>query len=190
MTRPRLSTIRRIAPAAFALSLLAAGVAAAAGAPVTRHAVTIEHVRIDSKKSFAEVTAALERVVPPLDPAVLQALVDGDERRATELEGGAKLFIFLQRDPGELLQIIGRPAKARQYEIGNPITASRMIRHRLSAALYAPLRVLLSESAAGTATFEYDRPSTQFGQFGDKAVTAVGRELDDEIERALRAAAD
>ena len=40
------------------------------------------------------------------------------------------------------------------------------------------------------ATFEYDRPSTLFGQFGDGQVTAVGRELDAELERALRRAAE
>jgi hypothetical protein len=32
--------------------------------------------------------------------------------------------------------------KAVQYEIGNPLTATRMTRHRMAAALYAPLRVL------------------------------------------------
>ena len=64
-----------------------------------------------------------------------------------------------------------------------------MTRHQLPAALYAPLRVVLYENAAGGATFEYDRPSTLFGQFGDEQVAAVGRELDVELERALRRAA-
>ena len=54
-----------------------------------------------------------------------------------------------------------------------------------SAALYAPLRVLLYENEAGHAVFEYDRPSSLFGQFGDERVTAVGRELDAKLERVL-----
>jgi len=33
-------------------------------------------------------------------------------------------------------------------------------------------------------------PSTLFGQFGDEQITAVGRELDAELERALRRAAE
>ena len=127
---------------------------------------------------------------PQIDPAIAAALVEGDEPRAKELEQGAKLFIFLKRDHGALLQITGRPAKALQYEIGNPLTATRMTRHQLPAALYAPLRVVLYENAAGGATFEYDKPSTLFGQFGDEAVTAVGRELDAELEAALRHAAE
>jgi NADP-dependent 3-hydroxy acid dehydrogenase YdfG len=34
------------------------------------------------------------------------------------------------------------------------------------------------------------KPSTLFGQFGDEQITAVGRELDAELERALRRAAE
>ncbi len=66
----------------------------------------------------------------------------------------------------------------------------RVTRHQLPAALYAPLRVVLYENAAGGATFEYDRPSTLFGQFGDEELTAVGREVDAELENALRHAAE
>jgi len=38
-----------------------------------------------------------------------------------------------------LLQIWGRRRNAVQYEIGNPLIASKMTRHQLPAALYAPL---------------------------------------------------
>ena len=48
---------------------------------------------------------------------------------------GAELVIFLKRDHGALLQITGRPRKALQYEIGNAITATRMTRHQIPAAL-------------------------------------------------------
>jgi hypothetical protein len=50
------------------------------------------------------------------------------------------------------------------------------------------LRVLLYEAADGGVFFEYDLPSSLFGQFGDDRVTAVGLELDAELEAALRAA--
>jgi hypothetical protein len=163
---------------------------AMADSTITRRVFQIEHIKIETTNTFAEVEAALESSIPQLDPAIMAALAEGDEPRATELTRGAKLFIFLKRDHGALLQITGRPGKALQYEIGNPITATQMTRHRLPAALYAPLRVLLYENATGGAAFEYDKPSTLFGQFGDEAVTAVGRELDAELERALRRAAE
>ncbi len=157
---------------------------------VARRVLQIEHVTIETTKKFADVEAALESAIPQFNPAMLDALAKGDEQRVKELEGGASLFIFLKRDHGAILQIAGRPSKATQYEIGNPLTAIRMTRHQLPAALYAPLRVVMYETAAGGTRFEYDKPSDLFGQFDDEAVTAVGRELDVELGSALRRAAE
>jgi uncharacterized protein (DUF302 family) len=157
---------------------------------LTRQVVQVEHIKIETTKKFADVVAALERNVPQLDSAIAEALEHGDERRATELERGQPLFIFLKRDHGALLQVVGRPRKALQYEIGNPHTASKMTRHRLPAGLYAPLRVFLYEDERGRTIFEYDKPSSLFGQFGDEHVSAVARSLDEALERALRQAAE
>ena len=64
-----------------------------------------------------------------------------------------------------------------------------MTRRELAAGLYAPLRVILYENRAGTATFEYDRPSTLFGQYGNESVTAVANDLDQKIFDVLITAA-
>ncbi len=47
-----------------------------------------------------------------------------------------------------------------------------MTRHQLSAGLYAPIRVLLREDGDGAVAFEYDRPASVFGQFGNDDVDA------------------
>ena len=152
--------------------------------------VRIEHIRIETDKPFAGVKAALESLVPLLDPAIPEALRQGEIERARDaLERGPALSIFSARDHGGLLRIAGLARKAVQYEIGNPLTASSMTRHQLSAALYAPLRVLIYENTSGHAVFEYDRPSSLFGQFSDERVTAVGRELDEKLESVLVEAA-
>ena len=118
-------------------------------------------------------------------------LRSGDQKRATEYEeNGPKLSIFEERDHGALLQTFGGRRNALQYEIGNPLTASKMTRYQLSAALYAPLRVVLYEDEHGKGVFEYDKPSSFFGQYGDERVTEVGRYLDVALEAALRKAAN
>jgi uncharacterized protein (DUF302 family) len=153
---------------------------------ITQRRIQVEHVRIEAAKPFEAVKAALEALVPPLDPAIPEALRRGDIVRANEaLQRGPELAIFSARDHGGLLRTAGPARKAVQYEIGNPLTASRMTQHRMAAALYAPLRVLLYENEAGRAVFEYDRPSSLFGQFGDERVTAVGRALDAKLESVL-----
>ena len=155
---------------------------------VTRRVFQVEHIKIETTRNFADVQAVFEAGLPKLDPSMIKALAAGDEQRVTRLEQGNPLFIFLRRDHGALLQIVGRPRKALQYDVGNPHTASKMTRHRLSAGLYAPLCVILYEDENGHTVFEYDKPSSLFGQFDDDAVTTVARGLDDALESAIRRA--
>jgi hypothetical protein len=60
---------------------------------------------------------------------------------------------------------------------------------RTCAALCAPLRIVLYENELGTATFEYDRPSALFGQFGNNRVTSVAKDLDQKPHDVLIRAA-
>lgn len=157
---------------------------------VTSRSITVEHVTIVSSLTFGEARRKLEEALPKLDPRIVEDLTSGDERKVGSYEqAGPQLSIFLDRDYGALLKIVGRARDAIQYEIGNPVTASKMTRHCLAAALYAPLRVVLFENEEGRGVFEYDKPSSLFGQFGDDHVTEVGRYLDATLEAALRDAA-
>lgn len=158
--------------------------------PMTATPVTVEHVTLRSTKPFETVRAALEAAVPPLDHAYAKLLLDGQVDEARDLlERQAPLSIFGKRDHGGLLLTAGLTRKAIQYDIGNPLTASRMTRHVLAAALYAPIRVLLREDAEGEVAFEYDRPATTFGQFGNPEVDRVARALDAQLRTTLAAAA-
>jgi uncharacterized protein (DUF302 family) len=156
---------------------------------VTSKHITVEHITIVSSFSFTEARRKLEEALPKLNLKIVDNLAGGNIQEVERCEeSGPKLSIFLDRDHGALLQIAGNPRNAIQYEIGNPVTASKMTRYCLAAALYAPLRVVLYEDHEGRAVVEYDQPSSQFGQFGDDRVTAVGRELDAELDSALRRA--
>jgi uncharacterized protein (DUF302 family) len=158
---------------------------------MTKQTIAVVHIRIESAKSFADVRAAVEQSVPHLDSGLVKALDDGEVERAKRFkEQGPELSIFLARDHGAMLKIAGKARNALQYDIGNPVTASLMTRHQLAAALYAPIRVVLYENDAGHGVFEYDQPSTTFGQFGDEQVTVVARGLDAALERALLGAAE
>jgi len=151
--------------------------------------VSVEHHALQCARPFEAVHKALVESVPTLKPELGEMLVPGDrEKVATARRDWPKLWLFLVRDHGALTAADGKTSKAMQYEIGNPLTAERMTRHVLGAGLYAPLRVLLYEDESGKAIFEYDLPSSLFGQFGDQRVAEVGRELDAELESVLQAA--
>ena len=152
--------------------------------------VTVEHITIRSSNTFAAVRETLEALVPRLDDGFLTLFRFGlIDRARQELEAAAILSIFGSRDHGALLAIAGLKRRAIQYDIGNPLTASLMTRHNISAGLYAPIRVLLRESPEGEVAFEYDRPVSTFGQFGNERVDIVARKLDKDLENVLRKAA-
>ena len=125
-----------------------------------------------------------------IDQGIFTLLRYRESTRALgELQACPALTIFGQRDHGALLTIAGLSHRSIQYDIGNPLTASKMTRHQLSAGLYAPIRVLLRESGDRGAMFEYDRPASVFGQFGNEDVNIVAQQLDRDLRALLEAAA-
>jgi uncharacterized protein (DUF302 family) len=154
------------------------------------NAIMVEHVTISSAKPLEDVQAKLAILAPRIDDGIFTLLRYGESKRALrELEAGPPLSIFGQRDHGALLAIAGQARRSIQYDIGNPLTASKMTRHQLSAGLYAPIRVLLREDGEGRVGFEYDRPASVFGQFGNDEVNAVAHQLDRDLQALLEAAA-
>ena len=159
---------------------------------VSRNNLQVEHIRIDSDKSYGEVRAALEKL-PRFDDRIRALLHYGEiahvKAELKKIQGDAGLVIFSVATHGEWLQVRSGQRNAAQYVIGNVLLSTQMTQHELAAGLYAPLRIMLYENQSGTATFEYDRPSTLFGQYGDERVTAVAKELDQKIYDALVKAA-
>jgi hypothetical protein len=157
---------------------------------MSRRAIEVTHVVIESPKAAADVRASLQTVIPPIDEEIPLLLSDGiTDRLKQRLEAAPELSIFLKRDHGMLVGLYGKLRDAVQYEIGNPLTASRMTRYQLAAGLYAPLRVIVYEKDGGGSCIEYDLPSSSFGQFGDDRVTEVACGLDIALGRALTSAA-
>lgn len=152
--------------------------------------ISVEHVTISSAKPFENVRTKLSSLAPRIDDGIFVLLRFGESRRALlELERCPALSIFAQRDHGALLAVAGLQRRSIQYDIGNPLTASKMTRHRLSAGLYAPIRVLLREDADGEVAFEYDRPAFVFGQFASDEVDEVALQLDRDLRALLEEAA-
>jgi uncharacterized protein (DUF302 family) len=151
--------------------------------------ISIDHVTIRSGKDFSAVRSKLESLIPRIDDGIFTLLrYRQTERALQELQALPSLSIFGFRDHGALLQVAGLERQSVQYDIGNPLTASKMTRHRISAGLYAPVRVLLREDTGGVA-FEYDRPLTTFGQFENLQVGEIAQQLDRDLLVALETAA-
>jgi uncharacterized protein (DUF302 family) len=154
--------------------------------------VQISHVALDVHAPYDRFTSALEKIAGRFAKDVEQDILSNPRRaeeRIKAMEGEQGLMIFWIFDHGAALKIAGMRAKAKQYLIGNPLTAIQMSRHDLRAALYAPLRILVYEKG-GQTVVEYDQPSSLFGQFQNPEVTTVGIALDGRLERVIARATE
>jgi uncharacterized protein (DUF302 family) len=155
--------------------------------------VRVLHRSIAYQADFGRFTESLEKILGHIPPDVGEQFAGQPrlaEDRLKAAEGAQELMIFTVYDHGAALNIITAPRNAKQYLIGNPLTAIQMDQHDIRAALYAPLRVLVYEQTKGRTIVEYDQPSSLFGQFERADVTQVARSLDVKLERVLARAAE
>jgi len=172
--------------------LTAQGYAAAATQEdrVSTQPLTVEHIRISSKRSFEEVKTALESrlrtfQIERLTPFMQKGDMAGARAELEQLASPTGLSILYSLPHGAALAMDTGPRKAVGYGIGNVLTAVAMNKHNLAAGLYAPVRVVLYEGADGTAVIEYDRPSSMFGLFGNAAIDSVAARLDVALKELL-----
>lgn len=166
---------------------------APANPAATTSTVPVLHRSIVFDATFERFTGALEKILGQFPSGVQEDIIKRPQVAAERLkaaEGAQQLMIFSVFDHGAALNIVNARQNAKQYLIGNPLTAIRMTEHDIRAALYAPLRVLVYGQREGRTVVEYDQPSSQFGQFGQKDVTQVARTLDEKLERVLAQAAE
>lgn len=167
---------------------------AASGKPfaIATSTVPVLHRSLTVDGEFDAFTAALEKILGHFPAGVQQDIIEQPrlaEQRLKAAEGAQGLMIFSVFDHGAALNMADARRKAKQYLIGNPLTAIQMSQHDIRAALYAPLRVLVYEKTAGQTVVEYDQPSSLFGQFGREDVTKVALKLDAGLEKVIAEAA-
>src|SRR5580700_6736953 len=160
---------------------------------ISTNTVRVLHRSITINGEFESFTRELERILGHFPEGIQQDIIDRPQRAEQRLkasEGAQELMIFSVFDHGAALNMVGARRNAKQYLIGNPLTAIQMSQHDIRAALYAPLRVLVYEKKAGQIIVEYDQPSSLFGQFGREDVTQVALTLDTKLEQVIAHAAE
>jgi hypothetical protein len=168
---------------------LASGGAAMAGVPEELR-VSNTPVVIETSTRFQLVTSRLDDEVKRFDEGYRKLLKDNriDELRVKLTQGLEPdgFMIHFVAEQGDLLALEGRRQQGNVYYLGNVIAAAQMTNLNFSAALYAPLRLNVHENAHGGTTFEYDKPSTQFGQFHNADIDKVAQSLDGHLLRLIK----
>jgi uncharacterized protein (DUF302 family) len=175
-------------------SLALLGGAAMAGTPeelrVSDTPVVMDHVTVETSTLYQLVTSRLEAEVKRLDERYRELLKENkiDELRVKLTQGLEPdgFMIHYVAAHGDWLALEGRRRQGIVYYVGNILSAAQMTKLNFSAALYAPLRLNVYENAHGGTTFEYDKPSTQFGQFHNADIAKVAQSLDDHLLRLIK----
>lgn len=145
------------------------------------NSVVVKHRQIRLQSTYKSFTTKLESTIKSLDVEYTKDVLSDPAKVQSylkSLEGSTGLIIFNIQNHGALLNIYGKPQKAKQYVIGNPLIAIQMTTHDIRASLYAPLRMIVYEAENKKAFVEYDLPSSLFGQFGNDEILQVAMGLD------------
>ena len=163
-------------------------------AKISESTIVVKHVSIDLPVDFDQFNRNFIYLLGRYDPADFELATKDPKHGFERLKAAAGdqgLMLFEgTNDHGILFTTIGQSRKALRYHIGNPQIALKMTSHNISAALYAPLTVLVYQIDGGTIRVEYDRPSSLFGQFGNADIDKIGRILDFKLNNILYRAAE
>ena len=143
--------------------------------------IIIEHNVVASDRSYEQVIEALEAQLglradwENSARALITPNVSWEQAvQIVEQQLGPSGFTILSKiEPGALLTLSGKPTRAAQYAIGNPLLAIQMIEHAPEAALYAPLRLVVYENRAGNAVVAYERFTSQLAQYPHPEIAPV-----------------
>jgi uncharacterized protein (DUF302 family) len=140
-------------------------------------------LRFDSNKSFDEVLSSLLADVGD-KPLLINEVADSSEswdsyKKEIESHVGPSGFtLFATIDHGAWIKKVGIQRKVLRLIIGNPTIAITMLRHDLTAGLFAPVELILVEEDDGCCSLTYVRPSSLMVVETNDALLAAARQLD------------
>ena len=121
-------------------------------------------VRYDSAKSYDELLAALlgdigKKPIPINDIATSTDGWESYRERVDSHIGPSGFVLFGLVDHGAWITRAGIDRKVTRVILGNPLIAITMLRHDLTAGLFAPVELLITDEGAGS-SLTYVKPSS------------------------------
>jgi uncharacterized protein (DUF302 family) len=122
-------------------------------------------MRYDSAKSFDAVVAALlddvgDTPVPIGDFAAQFPTWEAYEREVQSHVGPSGFILFATFDHGGWIKKTGIDRNVLRVVIGNPLIAITMLRHDVTAGLFAPVELLIAEGQSDHSSLTYVVPSS------------------------------
>jgi len=144
-------------------------------------------IRFDSKRRFDEVVKALLADVgeKPLMIDDLPAKFESWESYKAEVEshvGPSGFILFAVLNHGAWIKKVHIHKKVLRLVIGNPLLAITMLRHDLTAGLFAPVELIVVEEDQYRSSLTYVRPSSLMVVETNEPLLAAAKELDTKLQ--------
>ena len=153
------------------------------------HPFEAKRVRVESTRSFEEVLLNLRSLVGTMPIPQGNTQEPGSVPTREQFEqivgshvGESDFTLFYEIDHGQWLPLFGIRRKVVRWVLGNPLIAITMIRHDITAGLFAPVELLLVEKESGNGSMLiYDLPSSLMVIEPNPALLQAARVLDHKL---------
>jgi uncharacterized protein (DUF302 family) len=124
-----------------------------------------KRIQLVSPKTFDDVMDALLSDIgkTPVDAEAIATKFESWEAYEREMQthvGPSGFMLFMLIDHGIWIKKASIARKMMRVILGNPLIAITMIRHDLTAGLFAPVELLVTEEEGGRTSVTYVQPSS------------------------------
>jgi uncharacterized protein (DUF302 family) len=155
-------------------------------------------IEVDTLASFDEVLSRLRRLmgdarVPEVVALAKEAMTEAEFAQKVEerFVGESGFALFHEIDHGGWLPRFGIKRRSGRWILGNPLIAITMIRHDITAGLFAPVEILVTEREGGAGTITtYVLPSSLMVIEENPPLHKAAEALDEKLDALISKATD
>ena len=159
---------------------------------VTKKVVAFEGVRLEvtTMAAFDDVIQRLRESmgktsIPEIVEIAQKPISEAEYRRIIQerFVGKSGFMVFYEIDHGGWLSKFGINRRVVRWILGNPLFAITMIQHDITAGLFAPVEILVTEAEEGRGTtITYVRPSSLMVIDKNKPLMDAAAKLDKKVD--------
>ena len=141
---------------------------------------------IRSRKSFFEVTQAIERALPRFHIPKLMEYVTHGDRAGVEayVDATSQPFsIFWDFEQGSTMRLAGIPIESKFYLVGNAVIARGLFQYSGASGLGAPVRICVSQRDGEQTRIDMDDQVSFFSKFVEMKPSTVPTLLNEKLTK-------
>ena len=141
---------------------------------------------IRSRKSFFEVTQAIERALPRFHIPKLMEYVTHGDRAGVEayVDATSQPFsIFWDFEQGSTMRLAGIPIESKFYLVGNAVIARGLFQYSGASGLGAPVRICVSQRDGEQTRIDMDDQLSFFSKFAEMKPSSVPALLNEKLTK-------